>query len=106
VPAPPPPSASPRTPPVQGVSPAAAAATPWTVQAAALRTEPEAARLASELQAKGYPARVERADIPDKGVWFRVRISEFAAAADTRDTVERLRRDGVAAVALPTRTGR
>jgi cell division protein FtsN len=62
--------------------------------------------LASELQAKGYPARVERADIPDKGVWFRVRISEFAAAADTRDTVERLRRDGVAAVALPTRTGR
>jgi TolB-like protein len=85
--------------------PAAAGRSPaWTVQVAALRNEAEALRICAALRQKDFPARVERAEVGDTGVWFRVRVLEFPSAAAARETLDRLRREGYPAMAFPIRS--
>ena len=61
--------------------PSAGGGASWTVQVAALRSEADAARLSEELRRKGFAARIEMVDLPDKGLWFRVRAGAFAFTA-------------------------
>jgi cell division septation protein DedD len=77
---------------------------PWTIQIAALRSEPQALRVSETLRQKGYPVRIERAELPDTGLWFRVRTGEFSSPAEAQGTVDRLRKDGFAPMLFPTRT--
>jgi cell division protein FtsN len=70
------------------------------------RTEEEARRSAGALQQQGFAVRVERADIPLKGVWYRVLSGEFASKAAAQGLLDRLRRAGFKPSALPIQTGR
>ena len=50
----------------------------WQVQVSSFRTEAEADAFTQQLRARGHKAHVQRADIPARGVWYRVKIGPFA----------------------------
>lgn len=50
----------------------------WQVQVSSFKTDGEAQAFAEQLRARGHRAHVERADIPKRGVWYRVKIGPFA----------------------------
>lgn len=77
-----------------------------TIQVAAMRTEAAASRLAAELDRRGYAARVERADLAEKGIWFRVRVGGFASESAAAAALERLRREGFSPLLFSTRNAR
>jgi len=95
VPAPPAaPAAAPAAPAAAPAAPAAARAfpstppeEPWTVQLAASQDRADAERAAARFSALG--PRVEEADVPGKGRFWRVRVGAFA----TREAAERYRDD-------------
>jgi TolB-like protein len=78
----------------------------WTILIASERTEDEAQRTAVALQQQGYAVRVARAQIPVKGIWYRVLTGDFASKADTQEMVERLRRSGLKPTPMPIQTVR
>ncbi len=72
----------------------------WTVQLGAAQTRGEAEALAERV--RGLGPRIEEADVPGKGHWFRVRTGRF----DTRAAAEKYRNDvvretGIAANVVP-----
>jgi cell division septation protein DedD len=99
------PPAAPPAPPVAAAPdpPAAppAPGKPLTVQIAAVKSEGEARQLAERLRQKGYAPYVEPISIPDKGVWYRVRMGEFPSKEFARSTMERLQKDGFGPVIVP-----
>jgi DedD protein len=60
---------------------------PWTIQLAAAQDRAEAERIASRF-ARLNP-RIEEADVPGKGLFYRVRVGGF----DTKEAAERYLRD-------------
>jgi DedD protein len=90
-----PPAASPTPPaaaatvpePAPDAAKAPAGAGSWTVQIGASQNRAEAEELAKKLQRLG--ARIEEADIPGKGHYFRVRLGRFS----DRATAEKYRSD-------------
>jgi cell division septation protein DedD len=90
---PPPPQAAPAAaapvaPPEPQVAPAAPAPPrPWTIQLAASEDRAEAQRLAGRF-ASLHP-RVEEADVPGKGRFYRVRVGGF----ETKEEAQRYLRD-------------
>jgi cell division septation protein DedD len=75
----------------------------WTVQLGAAQTRAEAEVLADRVRALG--PRIEEADVPGKGHWFRVRAGRF----DTRAAADKYRNDvvretGIGAVVVPAGT--
>lgn len=92
-PAPPAAAAAPST-------PAAAPRSGWTVQLGASQRREEAEALARKIQ--GLGPRIEEADVPGKGHFFRVRAGRFdskAAAEKYRSDV--VRETGIAGVIVP-----
>lgn len=80
--------------------PAPAAGSAWTIQLGASQNRAEAEELARRLQKLG--SRIEEADIPGKGHYFRVRVGRYA----DRATAERAKGDvaretGLAGVLVP-----
>jgi cell division septation protein DedD len=77
--------------PVAAVAPVAtpppAASRPWTVQLAAAQDRGEAERIAARYA--GLRPRIEEADVPGKGRFFRVRVGGF----ETREAADRYLRD-------------
>lgn len=49
----------------------------WTLQLSAYQDRSEAERFAAGLRDKGYAPYIVEADVPGKGVWFRVRMGRF-----------------------------
>jgi DedD protein len=49
----------------------------WQVQVSSFRTSAEADMFATQLRARGHKAHVQRAEIPGRGTWFRVKIGPF-----------------------------
>ncbi len=98
-PAPVPPSPAPSPVPAPAAAPPAPAAArapsfpsaapdePWTVQLAASQDRGEAERLATRFAALG--PRIEEADVPGKGRFYRVRVGAF----DSREAADRYLRD-------------
>jgi cell division protein FtsN len=82
---PPPPAAAAEAPPAEPAP--AAAQKPWTVQLAAAQDRAEAERLAARFAALN--PRIEAADVPGKGRYYRVRVGGF----ETKDAAERYLRD-------------
>lgn len=92
---------APATPPAAAPSPRAVEATPepapppaqaapdaaWTVQLAAAQERAEAERIATRFSALN--PRIETADVPGKGRFYRVRVGAF----DTKESAERYLRD-------------
>lgn len=50
----------------------------WQVQVSSFRTEAEADAFMQQLRARGHKAHVQRAEIPSRGTWYRVKIGPFA----------------------------
>lgn len=56
----------------------------YQLQASSFRSEAEAQAFASALRKRGHRAHVERAEIPNRGTWYRVRIGPFKSRAEAR----------------------
>ena len=72
-----------------------------TIQVASLKDPKDADRMVARLKNKWYPAYRSVAEIPGKGVWYRVRIGSFKRKAEAQSTLERLKKDKIDAVLLP-----
>jgi len=89
------PAAAPAPPPIAPAAPAAAPEPPprpapllpWTVQLAAAADRAEAERIATRFASLN--PRIEEADVPGKGRFYRVRCGSF----DTKDAAQRYLRD-------------
>jgi L,D-transpeptidase ErfK/SrfK len=57
----------------------------FTLQTASLRNRERARQLVNELRSKGYPSRLEVADIADKGRWYRVLVGDFSTRKEAKD---------------------
>jgi cell division septation protein DedD len=65
-----------------------------TIQAASLRDRQEAQELVDKLKKKGYPAYKTIGNVPEKGVWFRVRVGQYSSREESAGTMKRLKKDG------------
>lgn len=65
----------------------------FTIQVASLKDSKVAGEMAKRLKAKGYPAYTTIVKIPEKGIWFRVRIGKFKDRAEARDMLSRLKKN-------------
>lgn len=54
----------------------------WQVQVSSFKTAAEADAFASQLRARGHKAHVQRADIPSRGTWYRVKIGPFSTKSE------------------------
>ena len=54
----------------------------YTLQVKAFRSQPDAEQFTIRLRETGYNAFVVRSEIPDQGVWYRVRVGQFPTLAD------------------------
>ncbi|MFH1981142.1 MAG: SPOR domain-containing protein [Pseudomonadota bacterium] len=76
------PAASPATAPADRPAPAATAPAetserPYILQVASMKEGEAAAAMVEKLKKQGYPAYRESIEIPDKGVWYRVRVGAY-----------------------------
>jgi DedD protein len=65
-----------------------------TVQVASVRDGQDADRLVEKLQKAGYPAYRAIGKVPGKGIWYRVRVGQYATRADAQKILEQLKKDG------------
>ncbi|WP_319406299.1 SPOR domain-containing protein [uncultured Desulfosarcina sp.] len=79
--------------PTVGTTPAAAE-TPGnlTIQVASLKDGAAAERIVANLKKDGYPAYLSRIVIPDKGLWFRVRVGRYTDREQATADMDRLTR--------------
>jgi len=63
----------------------------FTIQVASTKDEASADKLVVKLRMKGYPAYQSRAAIPDKGIWYRVRVGPYAKRAAAEPILKRLK---------------
>ncbi len=61
----------------------------YTLQVAAFRQEAQAQRLQRWMRERGYQMRIEEADVPESGRWYRVRYGAY----DTYDAVRIMAED-------------
>ena len=67
----------------------------YTIQAASVKDARDADRLVASLRKKGFNAQRVIGKIPGKGIWYRVRIGEYATRADARSTLNKLKKAGL-----------
>jgi DedD protein len=83
-----------------GSTPAVAARGGWTVQLGASQRREEAEALARKVQ--GLGPRIEEADIPGKGHFFRVRVGRFETRADAEKyRSDVIRETGITGAVVP-----
>jgi cell division septation protein DedD len=64
----------------------------YTLQLSAFQDRSEAEDFAKKIAGSGYKPSIVAADIPGRGIWYRVRVGEFPsaqAALDAKKTFER-----------------
>jgi photosystem II stability/assembly factor-like uncharacterized protein/cell division septation protein DedD len=66
----------------------------FTVQVASRQSEAEALAEMAKLAAAGLPAHIVRANVPGKGVWYRVRYGRFGTLAEAQLNAERSHKRG------------
>ncbi len=66
-----------------------------TIQTASLKDSKDADRMVAELKKKGYEAYKVMSVVPDKGIWFRVKVGYYENSAEAADTLKRLKKDGL-----------
>jgi hypothetical protein len=68
----------------------------YTVNVASFRDKRNTDRLMRELEEKGYEVFIERATIPQKGVWYRVAVGRFPSRREAQAFARGLQeRDGI-----------
>ncbi|MBC2709859.1 MAG: SPOR domain-containing protein [Desulfosarcina sp.] len=64
-----------------------------TIQVASMKGASAAERIVANLKKDGYPAYLSRSYIPDKGLWFRVRVGSYKDREQAAADMNRLTRD-------------
>lgn len=72
----------------QGRSGAGAAAGGYIIHVASFREKGSSEQLAKKLAARGYAASVQMRDLPGKGKWFRVVVSDFKTREEARKALD------------------
>lgn len=67
----------------------------YTIQTASRQSETEARAEMAKLLAAGLPAHLVRANVKDKGIWFRVRFGRFSTLAEAQLSAEQAHKSGV-----------
>ena len=73
---------------------------PFSVQVAAVKEARQADKMVEDLQRKGYPAYKSIVKIPDKGIWFRVRIGSFESKEKAGEMITRLKKDDLKGIVV------
>lgn len=61
----------------------------FTVQVSSWKSRPIAFQQVAKFKAKGYDAYIEKADIPGKGTWYRVKVRNFKSQKEAEDFLSR-----------------
>ena len=64
-----------------------------TIQVASLKDSKDADEMVARLKKKGYPAYRTSSNIPEKGIWHRVRIGFFKDKAEAGSTLDKLKKE-------------
>ncbi|MBW2740224.1 MAG: SPOR domain-containing protein [Deltaproteobacteria bacterium] len=64
-----------------------------TIQVASLKDPKDADEMVARLKKKGYPAYRLSSNIPEKGIWHRVRIGYFKDKAEAGSTLNKLKKE-------------
>ena len=64
-----------------------------TIQVASLKDSKDADEMVARLKKKGYPAYRISSNIPEKGIWHRVRIGYFKDKAEAGSTLDKLKKE-------------
>jgi len=64
-----------------------------TIQVASLKDSKDADEMVARLKKKGYPAYRTSSNIPEKGIWHRVRIGFFKDKAEAGSTLNKLKKE-------------
>jgi cell division septation protein DedD len=70
----------------------------FTIQIASLKNSAAADKMVAKLKKRGYPAYRSIGKIPDKGIWYRVRVGYFKTRAEARGTVKQLKNEKIEAI--------
>lgn len=73
---------------------------PYLVQAGSFPNAQDAEKLKARLALSGYEASIVSVNIPEKGVWHRVRLGPFAGLAAANATIASLKTSGITATAV------
>jgi cell division protein FtsN len=93
------------TPPVAPVAPSkpadsAAAKTTYFLQAGSFQNSDDAEKVKAKLAFIGMEANVQPATIPDKGVWYRVRLGPYHGADEMNAALNTLKQNGINAAPI------
>jgi DedD protein len=72
----------------------------FTIQVASLKDPVVADRMVAQLKDQWFPAYKIMANIPGKGIWYRVRIGSFQDKAEAQGTLERLKQAKIESILL------
>lgn len=91
------PVASPRPKPSASAAPVASAAPakPGLLQVGAFQNENDADNLKAKLALLGIESRIQTTELPEKGIWHRVRVGPFHEQADLDRTRNLLKNNGI-----------
>jgi cell division septation protein DedD len=67
----------------------------YTIQAAAVKKVEDADRLVAKLKKKGYPAYRAIGKVPEKGIWFRIRVGKYPSRSEANKTLQKLKKLGL-----------
>ena len=67
----------------------------YTVQAASFKNAKDADQLVAKLKQKGFPAYRTLGKVPQKGIWFRIRIGKYNSRAEAKKTLNKLKKLGL-----------
>jgi cell division septation protein DedD len=70
----------------------------FAIQIASLKNSAAADKMVVKLKKRGYPAYRSIGKIPDKGIWYRVRVGYFKTRAEARGTVKQLKNEKIEAI--------
>lgn len=75
-------------------------ATPYLVQAGSFQSIADAEKLKARLALNGFEASIVSVNIPEKGLWHRVRLGPFAGLSAANTTIASLKTNGIDATAV------
>jgi cell division protein FtsN len=82
-------------PPVNQQPAKAVDSTSYFVQAGSFQNADDAEKLKAKLALTGMEASVQKADVPGKGVWYRVRLGPYKGQAEANSTIASLKENGI-----------
>ncbi|MDO8313178.1 MAG: SPOR domain-containing protein [Sideroxyarcus sp.] len=67
----------------------------YFVQAGSFQNADDAEKLKAKLALAGMEASVQKADVPGKGVWYRVRLGTYKGLAEANSAIANLKQNGI-----------